>query len=298
MNDKLGNPQVKQKIIATAALTLLCLVGVFWTALSQMASKWENDPQYSHGWFVPVLVVMILWSRKDMLDLNQIRTNWWGLLVLVLGLGLRQFGAFYFFNWFDHISIIPCVFGLIWFLGGTHTLKWGWPAAIFLFYMIPLPFSAHHAMQASLQRIGTASSTYLLQTIGLPAMAEGNMITINDERIEVAAACSGLSMLMVFFALSHTVALLSDRMWWEKVVILGSAVPIALVVNITRITVTGICYAWGYSEFAKDFFHDFAGFFMMPMALVLLWMEHWYLSHLFLEDRDDKVRMGLGASSG
>src|SRR5436305_589397 len=78
-----------------------------------------------------------------------------------------------------------------------------------------------------LHGIATVSSTFLLQTLGLPALAEGNVILLNDVHIGIVEACSGLRMLVIFFALSTAVALLTRRPLWEKVVVALSAVPIA-----------------------------------------------------------------------
>ena len=61
-----------------------------------------------------------------------------------------------------------------------------------------------------------------------------------------------------------------------------SAVPIALIVNIIRITVTGLLFmAVGPdNEFAKKLGHDWAGLFMMPLALGFLWIELQILERL------------------
>ena len=66
--------------------------------------------------------------------------------------------------------------------------------------MLPLPYSVEHAVAGPLQRVATVCSTYVMQTIGLPAVSEGNVIILPSGRIEVERACSGLSMLLIFFA--------------------------------------------------------------------------------------------------
>jgi exosortase len=159
--------------------------------------------------------------------------------------------------------------------------------------MIPLPFSIEVALQRPLRTFGTVTSTYIMQTIGLPALAEGNVIVVRDYRIGVEEACSGLRMLMIFFALSTAVALISERPLWERIVIVASAVPIALVTNIMRITVTGIFYLTGNEKLADLVFHDLAGWLMMPFALGLLWVELWVLSRLFVEEEQRPLVAGL-----
>jgi exosortase/archaeosortase family protein len=82
-------------------------------------------------------------------------------------------------------------------------------------------------------------------------------------------------MVTIFFALALAMVFLVERPWWDKLIILLSAIPIALIVNIIRITLTGILYMMvgPENEFAKKLGHDWAGFFMMPLALGFLWLE-------------------------
>jgi exosortase len=150
--------------------------------------------------------------------------------------------------------------------------------------MVPLPYSLEQALREPLRRIGTHAGTYVLQTLGFAAISEGNVIVIEDTRVGVEEACSGLRMLMIFFALSTAVALLSKRVLWERVLIVLSAVPIALVANITRISATAILHRTAGPEIANMVFHDLAGWLMMPVALLLLWLELWILGTLFLPE--------------
>ena len=91
-------------------------------------------------------------------------------------------------------------------------------------------------------------------------------------------------MLIVFFALATAFVLVVRRPWPDKLLLLASAVPIALVSNIARITLTGVLFETGVSsEAAHAFFHDAAGWLMMPFALVLLWVELRLLSRLLID---------------
>jgi exosortase len=215
--------------------------------------------------------------------------------VLAAGIGLRLVGAYYYFVWIDAISLLPCLAGLWLLVGGKLAWRWSWPAIAFLAFMIPLPYSLSVTLAGPLQRFATVASTFALQTMGLPAVAEGNVILLNEAEIGIVEACSGLRMLVIFFALSTGVALVIRRPLWEKLVIAASAVPIALVVNVIRISVTGVLHETVGSEVANAVFHDLAGWLMMPMALGILWVELRYLKHLVLEPlQPTPVRLGFG----
>jgi exosortase len=254
----------------------------YWPTFASMVRVWSGDPQYSHGYLVPAFALVLLWLRRRRLAGVAAGGSWWGVGLVGAGAMLRLASAFFFFEWFEQLSLLPTVAGLFVVGGGWPALRWAWPAVGFLFFMIPLPYQLEFALAAPLQRAATLASTYALQTLGFACLSEGNVILMGELKIGVIEACSGLSMLLVFFALSFAVALVIQRPFWQKAVVVASAVPIALVSNVTRITVTGVLYQTAGSGVADAFFHDLAGWLMMPLALGLLWVELRFLAHLFV----------------
>ncbi len=184
--------------------------------------------------------------------------------------------------------------GLFLLAGGPRALAWAWPAVAFLLFMVPLPHFVETGVAQPLQRVATVGSAYALQTLGLPAVAEGNRINLSSEPpLEVARACSGLSMLLIFFALSTAMAVLVRRPLFDRLVILASAAPIAIVANVFRITATGLAREAFGLEAAEKVFHDWAGWMMMPLALALLWAELGVLSLILRESPDGGGRVPL-----
>ena len=141
--------------------------------------------------------------------------------------------------------------------------------------MYPLPAILEQGVLWRLQTVASAASTFILQTLGVAAFRQGNLINIAGQPLFVADACSGLRMVTIFSALAVAMVFLIERPWWDKFVIILSAIPIALIVNIIRITVTGLLYlAVGpENDYVKHLGHDWAGYFMMPLALGFLWIE-------------------------
>jgi exosortase len=180
-----------------------------------------------------------------------------------------------------------CLTGLVMVTGGGPMLRWTWQSLLFLLFMIPLPYQMERMMGAELQSIATFSSTFALQTLGQPAIAEGNRILIQDVQLGVVEACSGLRMLMTFAAFSVAAVMLMERHWLTKVLVLASAVPIALLTNILRITATGLANVWLNESPTKkgvlEFIHDFNGWMMMPVGLGFLIVELWVLRKLLIE---------------
>lgn len=298
----------------TAALCGACalaLLWAYWSGFADMSRRWSDDPRYSHGYLVPVFALVLLWFRRDLLEQVSLRPNWLGLPFIGVGALMHLVGGRMFWEWMDGLSLMPTVLGFCVLLGGWPALRWAWPAIGFLVFMLPLPFKVEVALGRELQWMATEASTYLLQTIGYPALAEGNVIIIDtaagEVRLGVVEACNGLSMMLTFFALSTAVAIVVDRPVVDRVVILLSAIPIAIASNVIRISATAICKVEPWANnvmggihgvlsslgladgslstqaWIDKVGHDGAGYLMMPVALLLLLVELKLLSWLFID---------------
>lgn len=256
--------------LITTVLSVSALVWAFWTTFADMQERWSSDPQYSHCYLVPLFSFWYLWSHRKNMPVENAWPYWGGLVLIVLGMLIRLGGAYLFQQTLEGLGFIICMLGLAWFLLGRAGAKWALPAIIFLVFLIPLPYRLQVMMGAPLQRIATVSSTYLLQTFGIPAVAEGNVILLENSHIGIVEACNGLGMLMTFFAVTTAVALLIQRPLVDRIIVVLSAVPIAIAVNILRITATGVLSVVSSPELARKVYHDLAGWFMMPLALLMV----------------------------
>ncbi|QDU24145.1 exosortase/archaeosortase family protein [Urbifossiella limnaea] len=263
-------PRNTTPVLLSVGVPLAVTLWAYWSALDGIVERWATDPQYSHGFLVPVFSVYLLWTRRDRITAADVRPRWWGVLVVVLGGGVRMAGQVFYQPWLDEVSLLIVLAGLIAVAGGRELLAWAAPAVLFLAFMIPLPYGAQTLLGGRLQATATAASTYALQTFGVPAVAEGNVILLTDARLGVVEACSGLTMLVTFFALSVGVAFLVRRSWPEKVILVAAAAPIAVVANVVRITLTGLLFEANRGDLARAVFHDLAGWLMMPVGLTLL----------------------------
>lgn len=269
--------------VLTIGLPALALLWCYWPTLLSMAERWRTDPQYAHGFLVPVFAAIVLWSRRGLLRDARPAPNAWGLAALLAGTALRQFAVVVGYEPLDALALLPTLAGLVLLVGGTAYLRWAWPALAFLGFMLPLPYVAETALAQPLRRLATLASTYVLQTLGVSAVAEGNVILIDEVRMGVAHACSGLGMLMTFFALTTALALIAPAPLIDRLVLVASAAPIAALANVARITATGLAYAaFGKESAAPALVHEAAGWLMMPLALGLSWLEMRYLARLFV----------------
>lgn len=273
-------------ISAIVFLTAI-LVWSYWNSLIIAANRWET-PQYSHGYLVPLFALVLLWMRYEPFGKVALKERFWGLGLLSFGLGMRLVSANYGYEFFDLISFVFSLAGVFLLIGGWRVMKWAGPAVGFLFFMFPLSWRMEREILVPLKSLATQASTYVLQACGVAAFREGrgNIINLPEQQLNIIDACSGLRMLTIFIALSLAFILLIQRPWWERLIIALSSVPIALAVNAMRISATGLLYvALGQNiNVWKDTIHNVAGWVMMPIALLLLYIEFWLLQRLFIEE--------------
>ena len=255
-------------LIAAAALAW-----GYWPSLLALERAWSEDPRYSHGYFVPLFCGYLAWSRRARLSEAGRRPSPGGLVLIAIGIAMHLGGAATNFEWIESASLLPSLAGLCVLARGWPALRLLWPSIGFLVFMIPLPYRMEMALGVPLQRLATHASTVVLQTIGLPALEEGNTITLGHAKIGIVEACNGLSMLTFFFAISVGLVLVVRRPWAERVLILAGAIPIALVANVARITTTSVLVESVGHGIGRLDFHDLAGYLVMPFALVLLAVE-------------------------
>lgn len=273
-----------QQALAWLVIALLVplLVYSYWPGLINVQASW-NSAQYSHGWIVPLFAAGLLFWWRQPVGAVTISARAAGLVLLVASFALRLWAASTRIVTIDMYTLVPALAGVFLLAGGWKTFRWSWAPIAFLIFMYPLPNEATRYLLGPLQTLATMVSTFALQTLGLDAFREGNQIVLGERHLNVVDACSGLRMLTIFMALSVAMVLLGGREWWENAIVIASAVPIALIVNSIRITVTGVMYTVN-AELAEKIFHDWAGYFMMPLALGMLFLEQKILAWLVVTE--------------
>jgi len=265
---------------------LLAILWSYWPTLQNMVHQWVNQPDYSHGFFVVPIAIFFLWSRRGDIALQQLRPSGWGAVLLLLATVARGLAGLYYLVPLDGWTLPLTIAGAVWLLFGTAALRWSLPSIAFLWFMIPIPYSAERLLSVPLQATATKLSTAALVFLGQPAISEGNVILLGDHSLFVEEACSGMRIFVGIFALAFVFILFSNWNWWHKTLVLALALPVAIVTNVIRIVATGLLYQWVSSEAGQKFSHDIAGFVMIPLAALMFWSVLSYLDKLFVQVED------------
>ena len=277
-----------------AAILLACFFLTYWEpTIKDLWRIWMRSDEFSSGLLVPFLACYVLGSQRHRLSNCTIRPCLWGIVAFAGAQTMRFFGLWLMYSSAERLSIVMTVIAVILLVFGWRLVLRIWPVLLYLFFMLPLPGRVQTWITQPLQRWATHSAVFGLETLGYNVAREGNIINMNGVRVEVAQACNGLRMLTAFFVIAGLVALLVHRRWWEKLIIIASSIPIAFACNTLRLIITSIAFTVLNVEQWEKAFHDFGGLAMMPLALGLIVVELWLLSHLIVEHPAVPVNVNL-----
>lgn len=224
--------------------------------------------------------------------------RWTGLAILLAAYAFRiVVGGQLYLEPANRVAFVIALFGAFVMIGGWSFLRWVGPGTGFLLFMYPIPSIWEKPLLLSLQKVAAAASEVVLTILGQPVHREGSVIHMAGvaDPLAVAEACSGLRMLTIFGGFAVACALLIKRPWWDKLMVLLSAIPIALFANITRIVMTALLYRlFPESEAIHQLVHDGAGFAMMPLGMGMLLL---LLKVLGMLSKEEEEIGGYGGGS-
>ncbi len=278
--------------IKTAIIGLL-FVFVFYREIDYLIFQWIHDTNWSHGFLIPLFSLYFINQRKNEIINLKTKPNYFGPPLLICSI------CFYIFNiaspsgwaYFRSLSMIAAIVSIVLFLGGWRLLKYSWLAILFLLFAVPLPDRIYKSMTNPMRQWAASSAAALLNLVnGVEAAVHGAIIDviykgrIIEPALDVAEACSGIRLLMAFLALGVVMAYIHQRPFWQRMILLISTIPIAILCNIIRVTCTGFIYVFISPEYTQGIYHDLLGMAMLPLAFLLYGFLAWFMSSLFVEE--------------
>lgn len=251
-------------------LLVAVLLALYAPVLVRLVRQWWTDPDYSHGFLVPLLSAYLLWQRRDKLAEVARRPSNWGLLVVLGSLGLLFLGSLGAELFLTRISIIGTICGLIAYFSGWKLLRaMAFPLA-FLLFAVPIPVIIYNEIVFPLQFLASRFATSCLETLNLfPIMREGNVLIMPGMRLEVVEACSGIRSLMSLLALAAGYGYLAEKSIAVRWFLFLAMVPLAIVSNGTRVMITALMTNYIGPKAAEGFMHEFSGWVIFVVATAL-----------------------------
>jgi exosortase len=260
---------------------LLGLTAILYApVLKTLIQDWWGNPDYGHGFLVPVFSGYILWREREKWLNTEIKPNNFGLLVMLGAVVILLGGSLGAELFTTRFSLLILLTGMIVFLAGWKMLRAvSFPLA-FLILMIPIPVIIYNQITFPLQLLASRFATFWLELVQVPVLREGNVLILPNYSLEVVEACSGIRSLMTLLTLAIAYGYLVERRRWVRYALTILMVPIAIVSNAIRIMGTGVLTFHFGPKAAEGFFHEFSGWIIFLAALVLMFLCHWILRHI------------------
>jgi exosortase D (VPLPA-CTERM-specific) len=257
---------------------------LYWPTLVHLVGQWWRDPNFSHGFFVPLFSGFVIWQERDRLARIHPRPSWSGLLVLAAGLAVLIVGRLGAELFLDRSSMLLVLAAVVILFGGWSLFRAALFPWAFLFLMIPIPNIVFNQITFPLQLLASRVAAAVLPVLGVPVLREGNVINLPAMPLEVAEACSGIRSLMSLVALAIIYGYMMEKRLWVRWLLALAAVPITVFANDVRIIGTGLLVQYWDPQAAEGYFHASWGWIIFVVSLIILYALH-ALVRLVFPDR-------------
>ena len=264
------------------------------TVFVKLFRDWWNDENYSHGLLIPVIIGYIIWSQRDKFARVPVRpATLLGAVAIVFALFALWAGVAGAELYMQRLSLILLLAGITVYFWGLSLLRLLLVPFTLLFLAMPIPAIIFNKIAFPLQLFASRCAVWSMSVLGIPVLRQGNIIELkplnsfDTKKLEVVEACSGIRSLMTLVTLAVVFAYfthspsgdppkggrfgwLKSYWFWRAAIIVGSAVPIAILTNAFRVSGTGILAHYYGTAVADGFFHSFSGWVIYIVAFILL----------------------------
>lgn len=257
------------------------LLVIYLPALYDLVLDWATDPNYSHGFLVPIVSGWLIWKKKDEFSKITFKTDSAGLFFLIVGLIFFVLGngaAEYFSLRFSFVLTLT---GLLWFMLGRQLIHLIWFELFFLLFMIPIPYVLYYATTFPMQLLASKITAGVMNMIGMGVVRQGNILHIQGYSLEVAEACSGIRSLISLLALGALYAQMTQNRFSGKLLLFLSTIPIAVIGNVIRVMITSLIAYTITTDITSEPTHSALGMIVFVVAFVLLFIFGAILNRVF-----------------
>ncbi|WP_300463400.1 exosortase/archaeosortase family protein [Desulfobacula sp.] len=265
-------PTIKKQILFQLLPLILIFCFLYHQAIAKLISDWSVDPNFSHGFLIPFVALYMVWFKQNEIAQISHEPSNTGIFIVILGMLVHVAGNVGSELFLMRFSMIITLTGIIIYCFG---FKMFWKVMVpvaYLIMMIPIPAIIWNKLAFPLQLFSAQISSQTINLLGIPVFREGNILHLANTSLEVVDACSGLRSLTSLLALTGAFSFLAPLGIVKKWILFFSAIPIAVAVNVIRLTITGAMAAWISPETAHGFLHDMSGLIIFGGALILVYV--------------------------
>lgn len=263
--------QAHIEILKISVLSVLFLI-LYAPTFSMFVYDWSHDDNYSHGFLVPLIAGYLVWTKRTQWQKLPARSSLWGLAVLLGGVSIYVVGTIGA-EWFSkRSSLIIVLGGLILYLYGAEIFKSLLFPLSYLIFMVPIPAIIYKTVAFQLQLFVSKIAAHIIALVGIAVYRSGNIIEIASGPLAVEEACSGMRSIMALLALSSLFAYFLYRSKLKQAILFASALPIAIITNVIRVTTTAIGAHYFGRQVAEGALHESYGGVVFVIAFILLFL--------------------------
>jgi exosortase len=255
----------------------ILVVWIYWAILAHLIQQWYQDPDFSHGFFIPAFSFLILMRNRARFAALRHQPSAWGFFIVAMALILLVVGELGSELFISRLSLLFLIAGIVVLFLGWSFLRAGLAAWLILFLMVPIPAIIFNQLTLPLQLLASRVAAAALPLAGVPVLREGNILHLPSMSLEVADACSGIRSLFSLVSLAAIYGYLAGGTKWIRIALVLAAIPISIFVNSARIVGTGLMVQYGEPQLAHGFFHSFSGLLLFMASLVVLFVVHRFL---------------------
>ncbi len=255
---------------ALLALLALLLVACYYPMLSMTAHVVAFSDDMAYGLFAPLVAVYVAWNNRSALLEPLAPASPWSIFFAGVGAFIGTVATLANSSTFSRVGFLLSLVSCLLWAGGLPTLRrFTFPLSLLLF-TFPMPDVLYGEITQPLQLLATRLAESAFELLGFSVIREGNILQLTYMSLSVVEACSGLRSLitLVFFCLVY--AYFFENRNWLRLGIVLSAIPSAILVNVLRITVTGILGKYNQA-WTEGTVHEIVGWtaFALGFAIVL-----------------------------
>lgn len=294
-----------------AGVIVALFIAVFWELLDfipdqlgsavgmgRLVHAWATESDWSHGPLIPLFSAYLVYIHWDKLKRIRVRGALLGLPLILAGLTvycLTLFGPSgpVPFGYAKPMSMMLTLLGIIVFLCGLPAMAYLWLPWLYLFFAIPLPKRIYFEITTPLRSMVAWVATKLLSFVpDLYLRHQAAVIQYDYHghygQIGVVDACSGMRSLIALCAIGVAVAFMTPRPVWQRLLLVGSCVPIAIFCNFVRVTTTCVLHIFVDPKYAEGAYHTALGLGTLGLGFALFSGLGWVLNHLVIEVDDSE----------
>ncbi|WP_432799317.1 exosortase/archaeosortase family protein [Poriferisphaera sp. WC338] len=268
----LSEPTASMSIASRTVLGIILMLGAFavtfdaWADIFKIA---QADEEASHIFLVPIIVAWLIHARKDQLSKCKLTISPLGPLIIAVGWAISTYGFNFAVQSFLHLGAILVVTGAFVTVTGWDFIRRFWPAFVVLGFLVPVPGLIRLEFSLPMQSITALLATFLAEIFGMFIERNGNVMSYNGVDVAVAEACNGMRMIFALMLVSFAFAFGTSLRTWVRILIILISPVVAIICNVIRLVPT--VYVYGqYPEDIAEIFHDYTGWFMLLVALGML----------------------------